>query len=351
MFSIISPVYNTEKYLDKFIKSVINQTYIDFELILVDDGSTDKSFDICKYYANIDRRVKIFQQNNTGAGGARNFGISKATGKYILFWDSDDWVASNALEILNNELSQKDVDMLIYNFCEVKYDKNEQEINRKSNLLNNYNCNNKVEARNFFCELIFTSVMNSPCNKVYNANLINKYNIIFADTRRAQDAFFNMEYFKYVNSINTINIDLYYYRTNTQNKVWKKFPKNLYETDILYDKYLVAIFNEFEIYSGIQREKIDTLFYNSILRTIGFYKNPFWKMSLKEKYIYVYNIISNEYNQKRASEALAVNKKTKKIQKYIINKNVFGIIFLYNYIDIYNTIYNYYVNNLKRKHK
>lgn len=90
--SIITPVYNTQKYLKRCIESVLSQTYSNIELLLIDDGSTDESGKICDEYANKDSRVKVFHITNGGPSRARNIGLENATGNYILFVDSDDWV-------------------------------------------------------------------------------------------------------------------------------------------------------------------------------------------------------------------------------------------------------------------
>ncbi len=110
-FSLIVPVYNVEKYLEKCLNSIINQTYKDFEVIIVIDGSKDNSESICKKYAENDNRIKIIKQKNKGLSEARNEGIKKATGDYLLFIDSDDFIELNLLETLNNAL-EKDIDLI-----------------------------------------------------------------------------------------------------------------------------------------------------------------------------------------------------------------------------------------------
>lgn len=100
MISVIVPVYNEEKHIGRCINSVLAQTYSDFELLLVDDGSMDMSGAICDEYANKDKRVKVFHKQNGGVSTARNFGIAKCSGKYVMFLDSDDYLLPNALEIL-----------------------------------------------------------------------------------------------------------------------------------------------------------------------------------------------------------------------------------------------------------
>lgn len=101
MISVIVPVYNVEKYLDKCIQSILNQTYRDFELILVDDGSTDRSGEMCDQYAIKDERLRVIHKENGGQSEARNYGVSYARGEFIAFVDSDDYIHERYLEILD----------------------------------------------------------------------------------------------------------------------------------------------------------------------------------------------------------------------------------------------------------
>lgn len=100
LVSIIAPLYNVESYVEQFILSILNQTYKHFELIIIDDGSTDNSYNICKCYADKDERIKLFTQNNSGVSIARNFGLDHAKGKWVSFIDPDDYVEFNFLEVL-----------------------------------------------------------------------------------------------------------------------------------------------------------------------------------------------------------------------------------------------------------
>ena len=100
LISIIVPVYNTEEYLKTCLKSLRLQTYKNLEFIIVNDGSTDKSLDICKEYVFIDNRFKLINQENKGRAAARNTGISKVSGEYIGFVDSDDWIEKDMFEHL-----------------------------------------------------------------------------------------------------------------------------------------------------------------------------------------------------------------------------------------------------------
>ncbi|WP_051233605.1 glycosyltransferase family 2 protein [Butyrivibrio sp. NC3005] len=102
--SVIMPAYNTEDYIDQCIKSILNQTFTDFELLIVDDGSTDKTGEIIDYYADNDKRIKVFHHVNMGISFSRNFAIAKSIGDYICFIDSDDYIAEDYLENLYNAI-------------------------------------------------------------------------------------------------------------------------------------------------------------------------------------------------------------------------------------------------------
>lgn len=107
VFSVIVPAYNSAEYIKTCIESVLEQTYSGFELILVDDGSLDTTLEICKAYAEKDSRIRVFHKENGGHTSARNEGLKNATGEYILFLDSDDWIATDVLEICETEIVQK----------------------------------------------------------------------------------------------------------------------------------------------------------------------------------------------------------------------------------------------------
>lgn len=116
LISIIVPVYNVEKYLPKCLDSIINQTYKNLEVILINDGSTDKSGEICKKYKDIDNRISVIHKINEGVSVARNTGINIANGKYVTFIDSDDWIESDYIESALKYLVEYKPDILINNY-------------------------------------------------------------------------------------------------------------------------------------------------------------------------------------------------------------------------------------------
>ena len=121
--SIIIPVYNAEKYLDRCLKSIISQTFKNFEVIMVDDGSVDSSYQICLGYSSADNRIKVIHQDNQGPSVARNTALGEVKGKYLCFVDSDDCYSSNnALQILYNEMEKTQADVFIFSCNRISAD-------------------------------------------------------------------------------------------------------------------------------------------------------------------------------------------------------------------------------------
>lgn len=112
MISVIVPVFNTEKYLDQCIQSILSQTYSNIELLLVDDGSTDSSGAICDRYAEQDSRVRVFHKPNGGVSSARNKGLEVAKGEYVIYCDADDWIDVDMYKVMYDKASSENLDMV-----------------------------------------------------------------------------------------------------------------------------------------------------------------------------------------------------------------------------------------------
>lgn len=131
LVSVIVPVYNVENYIEKCLDSIINQTYENLEIIVVNDGSGDHSYEICKKYEN-DKRVQLYSKENGGLSSARNYGIEKASGKYIMFVDSDDYLARDMVEYMLNMLNKENCEISICNRI-YKYEDNTEYLRFKDN--------------------------------------------------------------------------------------------------------------------------------------------------------------------------------------------------------------------------
>lgn len=195
--SIIVPIYNAEKYLNKCIDSLVNQTKKELEFILVNDGSTDLSEDIIKSYK--DKRIKYFKNKNQGIGKTRNFGIDKATGKYLMFLDSDDYLDINACEKLYNKAIKEKSDLVVFDFYRV-------EETLKEVTINNFKSSALKENPNLLLDINL-----GPCNKLIKRELIDKNNTRFNEELKYEDTPFVTEIIKNANKISKLNEYLHYY--------------------------------------------------------------------------------------------------------------------------------------------
>lgn len=198
--SIIVPVYNAEKYLHRCIDSILAQTYTDFEILLINDGSKDKSGKICDKYATVDNRIHVFHKKNGGASAARNYGLDKAVGKYICFIDADDWVDSNYIESL---IPSDGEDMVICSFV-------------KETMMPAFLSNIVRDKRNIEASLhllIDHMAVCSPCCKIMRSDIIKRNNIRFdVNVSAGEDMLFICDYFSAgLDKIRTISLPLYHY--------------------------------------------------------------------------------------------------------------------------------------------
>ena len=206
MVSIIVPVYKVEKFLPKCIESVLNQTYTDFELILVDDGSPDKSPEICDKYAELDKRVVVIHQKNAGVSAARNAGLENAKGEYIGFVDPDDWIAPKMYEqmIFAMEGSNADLAICGYDYYDEDYHVDEQ---RRYKVRSNEVVDQR-EIMNRFSDMP-PSIRHGVCNKLFKNNLLHTQRFING-LHSSEDVYFLNEYVQKIQS--TVIVHHPYYK-------------------------------------------------------------------------------------------------------------------------------------------
>lgn len=209
-FSVIIPVYNAEKYINQCISSLLNQEYTDYELILVNDCSTDRSLEVCeefqKKYSNV---VIINQLQNKGVSAARNRGIEAASGEYILFVDSDDFVANNYFQTLHDLTKEYNVELISFGHYDYIVDATGKTETKISGM--NYAMSSNDTAP--WNKLFFKTFFASPWNKLFLKKTLFHYNIRFDENCVCyEDYLFNMEYCKHITTFITTDKALYYYR-------------------------------------------------------------------------------------------------------------------------------------------
>ena len=162
-FSVIIPVFNSEKYIYKCLESVINQNLKDFECIIVDDGSSDNSGSICDEISKLDERLQVIHQKNKGVSAARNAALQCAKGEYICFVDSDDWISRDMLSVLNNIIERETPDIIIFGYSEVYHDREE-----------NHFIDGCLSLLRLKEKFISDQYHNYLCNKCFRKELFNK---------------------------------------------------------------------------------------------------------------------------------------------------------------------------------
>ena len=211
LFSICVPVYNVEKYLHECIQSLQCQTYDDFEIILVDDGSTDNSYQICIDYQSRDHRIKAFTKANGGQISAREFAFERVSGDVILCVDSDDFIEANTLEVLNKYFENENTDCIYFNWQRTYNGKilNNKKIIEQQEII--------VGQSNILKKVCSNAYYNSMCLKAFKKKFLPKRKLNdFYKIRHGEDLIQTLDVLESVQSVLFIPEVLYNYRINTQ---------------------------------------------------------------------------------------------------------------------------------------
>lgn len=325
--SVIIPVYNGEKYLKACIDSIINQRYKDLEVIIVNDGSQDKTREICNAYLEKDKRIRLINKNNGGVSSARNKGIEVANGEYIIFLDSDDWVEKDFFEKINY-IHNKNIDLFIYGINKINKSSRNRKIEEGGRFLN---------LQTDIVEMIKSENINSPVNKIYKREIIIKNNILFyTELNLAEDFVFNIEYILCVSNIYKINDKIYNYRINQSNSLTTKYIDNKYQQLIQANNYAMkAIKNNKKFNSQITEQIIEILKWIRIKNILSSFRELHRKeceYSIKEKIEFIKNVI---YIEEKNNIFLINNNKLKNkeyIVKKILESKNFILIYIFSWI-------------------
>lgn len=226
MFSVIMPTYNCKKYVEEAIDSVLNQKFKDFELITVDDGSDDGTYEICVSKAENNANMSAFRVEHGGVSVARNFGIGKAKGDYILFIDCDDTWHPDLLGICNENMSAED-NLMVFGLKSDFYT-NDDALQYSTNSLDE-SLSPCVLSLEEGTDVVFSQYnFASPCNKVFKRNIIEQNEILFSpECVYLEDLKFNLDYLNNIKAVKVVHKNLYNYRLFIEkNQISKRKFKN-----------------------------------------------------------------------------------------------------------------------------
>ncbi|MDP3444388.1 MAG: glycosyltransferase family 2 protein, partial [Ignavibacteria bacterium] len=235
--SVIIPVYNTERYLPKCVESILAQTFNNFELLLIDDGSSDNSGRICDKYAQEDSRIRVFHKTNGGVSSARNLGIDNAKGDYICFVDSDDFVLANYLKDLIEHCLPGEIGIVIQGY-------NRYNLHGKLIRIHKYP-NELLKAGRFYLAFsdykIFWS--GGPVAKIFVTNVLNEKRIRFdSNIQLGEDLIFLLEYLKFADYIKLSESVNYQYMLNSFSSLSCRYSS--FDTELFcYKRYLTVLYD------------------------------------------------------------------------------------------------------------
>ena len=226
LFSIIVPCYNSVRFVESGLKSLIDQTFSDFEVIVVDDGSTDGSGEAIDGVAATDNRIKCYHKENEGVGKARNYGIGKACGNYVGFMDIDDLLEKGFLETAARIIAQDAApDLLVFSFFI-----NTGEETETVTLPNEYLANRKEIASHYTQDLFKVRHGNGfPWNKLYKRSLLETHRVRFGTFRVQEDELFNIEFMRHTGNVAVCDKAFYTYNLNVAGNSRSRYLPNALE--------------------------------------------------------------------------------------------------------------------------
>ena len=249
MISVVVPVYNAEKNINKCIESILEQSYRDIELILVNDGSKDNSLKICETYSSKDKRIIVLNQENRGVSSARNHGIRKAKGNYIAFVDADDWIDADFLTNMKTLIDGQNADMVVTNFKKIYQNKTVNgERHTKNYIQSEGNLTpNKLYDGNEFL------LGNTPWNKLFKREILIGYSIFFKENlKNGEDFIFVLEYGLRCKKILFLDDYSYNYDKSNDSSVTQRYFPDYYNN---LKKTKDAYFEIIERYSNVTEDE------------------------------------------------------------------------------------------------
>lgn len=256
--SIIVPVYNAQAYLSKCLDNLINQTYKNIEIILVDDGSKDQSKKIINKYIKKDKRIKLIEQKNSGALMARNNGTKLATGKYCMYVDADDWIELNTVEKLLEKIKGKNIDVIKFRYCKEPSKEEQEKVVLNDKI---YDITSKKEL----LEILYTTdKLNNLSNQMIKKELIPiDHPVLTKKLSQAEDFLINLAIFNNSEKIMVIN-DIYYHYYDNPNSTTNTYNKMRVINNIKDILTVQQLRNEYINISKLEKSMTDKIYFHDV---------------------------------------------------------------------------------------
>ena len=322
LVSIIVPVYNCEKYIGTCIESIVTQSYKNIEVIIIDDGSIDNTYKIIKEYINNDKRIKYFTQENSGPSVARNRGIEKANGEYLIFIDSDDFIEKIYVEKLVNEIQSNGLDIACCGYI----DKSKYGVVK----LNDFWINKDILNKQEFLGCVCNGVGGVLWSKIFRKDIIIENKIrMNPKIFMSEDLIFILEYCKYINKVGVINEYLYHYNRLNDNSISSNIDINYLENYILLINKISELLTELK-FDFDKINKIKVLKVKDLINKV-LISETYKYLKLKDKKRFISNlklILENDFIKKYKNQIVNNNILDRISNKLIINRKYIILLYL-----------------------
>lgn len=290
--SAIMPVYNVEKYVGKCIESLQKQTLGDFELIAVDDGSPDRSGEICDEYAKNDPRIKVIHQKNSGAPAARNAAIEIATGKYLYFMDSDDWAEKTMLEDMYNAAEANEAQLVVAGYYIDTYYSDTEFYSQEQTFPTTVFASCEDFRRNAY-KLFDRNLLYTPWNKLFLREYIMKNNIRFKNVFW-DDFPFNLDVVKDVERVVVLENKYYHFMRARAESETAKYRSDMYEKREEEHGWMTDLYEYWRIEDAESNEMLQRRYIERVVGCVENITNPACTLSAKEKKKEIKKIITSD---------------------------------------------------------
>ena len=309
-FSIVIPAYNCEKTIQGTVASMTNQTFSNYEVIIINDGSTDGTEKKVNEYIGEHPNFSVFTIENNGPGNARNIGIDKAKGKYLFFMDADDALESHTLEQYAGLLEQGAFDLIIASYNMKVMDGDALVSERPVIVDERHYATNEEFLKNLY-SLMNKQLMYVIWNKVYRTDIIRKHGIKFPNYSSCEDRLFNLAYYKHANSVYTTERILYQYSFDGKKSLTNKYFPNKFET-------FVEFYEQMQSLSTHDLAGVSALFLKGAMSCMIPLHSKGCPLNSREKMTYIKNILTHP-QVRYATENSSVDTSSRKIMRFLFS--------------------------------
>jgi glycosyltransferase EpsJ len=246
LISVVLPTYNVAQYLQQCLESVAAQTYRNIEVIIIIDGATDGSYEIAQDFCKTDSRFSVYWHENAGSGPARNAGLARCKGEFVMFVDTDDWIEPELLEKLYEAQQEGDYDFVASRRNIVSTNANGKIIRVKHQHFDNEKLIGVNTVRKNYVRMLTIAAVGSPTQKLYKLSVIRANNIDFPALRRSQDICFNYRYYSFIHSLCLTSYSGYNWRVPLES-IAAKYNQDYYKTIITLYTDIIKLHDDWNI--------------------------------------------------------------------------------------------------------